>query len=95
MTEVGEYECSLTAEDEAVAKEELHEIASERLGAIETFKGWICTQPHIKCPTSIRLSNYFFANCENQYIFQPDTINIACKLSKRQQCRSPKHCASP
>ncbi|KAL3860412.1 hypothetical protein ACJMK2_010536 [Sinanodonta woodiana] len=45
------YECTLDKASILKAREELHEIPEERLGALQTFKDWIQQQPWLKTPT--------------------------------------------
>ncbi|KAL3860411.1 hypothetical protein ACJMK2_010535 [Sinanodonta woodiana] len=56
------YQCSLDKASILKAREELHEIPEERLGALHTFKDWIQQQPWLKPPTdSSFLTNFLRA----------------------------------
>ncbi len=46
-----DYVCTLDAETEQKAKEELCEDPKERMSQVETFRKWILEQPHLRCPT--------------------------------------------
>lgn len=46
-----EYVCSLNDFFLKKAKDELHEDPKNRMGAVETFRNWIQSQKHLRCPT--------------------------------------------
>ena len=51
MSEQASYVCGLDIETLAKAQKELNEDPKERLGAVDTLRGWISQQKHITCNT--------------------------------------------
>ena len=44
------YVCTLDPTSIKKAKDELNEIPEDRLAAVQAFREWIESQPHIRCP---------------------------------------------
>jgi len=47
----GDYVCTLDEASLKKAQEELNEDPKERMSAVNTFRKWILSQPHLTCPT--------------------------------------------
>lgn len=44
------YVCTLDQASIKKAKDELNEVAEDRLAAVQALREWIQAQPHIRCP---------------------------------------------